>query len=579
MGLSDIFNKHNDAVEKNNAVEKHYNDIILSKDYYLSSHTNFSHPQVPNIMVLGCTGSGKSRLFVKPNILQMNSNYVITDVIPEYVDSTGDFLKNNGYEVKVFNFLNYYQSTSNYYSDKYNPFVYCNTKEDVLVISKIITKRIVSDNDYENSTDPFFEDTIKFFLMSCVGLMLYRRKDGAIPSFYSLVKLIEKVREGRSIKESELAKMFKDAVKDEHLSEDHAWFMKHWSDILDYPDKSLDNAVTSITKFFDSLSDGFMEYTKEDELNLYNIVKKKYSLFMILPYCERVSFLIEILYEQMWKIVYSYGDTADEKFRYLKMKNGETVRVYTAKESEDHGFNEEIESVKNARIEYVSPKSSTEENDFVTGIHKIKDSKGKYITENIRFYNGVYNIVSAKGEYITHKATRKDAEDYIEMLKDAEIERPKSRTPYDIRFILDEFPNMFPILDLKHKLPLLHGYNISFDIICQSIKQLEGDDVKKAMPSDCLFPIKIYMGGDETETCKYFAKMSDNISEKDIPRMSYDEELVWIDGKGSEIIKKYDYPSHKNYKLCWDCVEECEFDNNADREDILKNWRKNRRYF
>jgi len=91
------------------------NNMILSNDVFLNMNTRetlFNN----NILVIGGSGSGKSRFFVKPNVLQANANYVITDPAGEMLASMGKFLENQGYEIRVFNLVEMDKSHC------YNPF-------------------------------------------------------------------------------------------------------------------------------------------------------------------------------------------------------------------------------------------------------------------------------------------------------------------------------------------------------------------------------------------------------------------------------------------------------------------------
>ena len=92
-------------------------NMLLTKDVALNLNTYITRRN-NNVVVVGGSGSGKSRFFVKPNILQANTNYVITDPAGDLLQSTGEFLKRQGYEIKVFNLVEMTKS------DCYNPFNY-----------------------------------------------------------------------------------------------------------------------------------------------------------------------------------------------------------------------------------------------------------------------------------------------------------------------------------------------------------------------------------------------------------------------------------------------------------------------
>ena len=85
-----------------------------------------SHALNDNVIVMGSSGTGKTHSFVKPNILQMNTNYVVADAKGEILADVGSSLKQNGYDIRVLNLVNLKHSMS------YNPLKYINNDLDLL---------------------------------------------------------------------------------------------------------------------------------------------------------------------------------------------------------------------------------------------------------------------------------------------------------------------------------------------------------------------------------------------------------------------------------------------------------------
>ena len=140
------------------------------------------HRRNLNTMVIGSPGTGKSRFYVKPNLLQCNTSYVITDPKGELLASTGDMLLRNGYDIKVINLVELSKSQG------YNCFSYIRKDEDVL---RLITNLIRNTTPRgSNTNDPFWEKAETALLQA---LMFYLIEDGLKEDqhFGSVLELLE----------------------------------------------------------------------------------------------------------------------------------------------------------------------------------------------------------------------------------------------------------------------------------------------------------------------------------------------------------------------------------------------------
>ena len=137
------------------------NNMILSDNIRLNMDTRKTRRN-NNIMVVGGSGTGKSRFFCKPNILQANCSYVITDPSGELVASQGKFLKEHGYKIKVFNLVDMAHSNC------YNPFHYI---RDDLGVMMLINCLIKNTNNGQKGGDPFWEKSETALLQA---LMFYK---------------------------------------------------------------------------------------------------------------------------------------------------------------------------------------------------------------------------------------------------------------------------------------------------------------------------------------------------------------------------------------------------------------------
>ena len=111
-------------------------NMILSQNVFLSLNSRQTRRN-NNVFVVGGAGTGKSMHFVRPNILQANANYVVTDPFGDLFESTGPFLKENGYKVQVFDLVEMGKS------EKYNPLDLVKTDKDIEDLVKDFMKNSV----------------------------------------------------------------------------------------------------------------------------------------------------------------------------------------------------------------------------------------------------------------------------------------------------------------------------------------------------------------------------------------------------------------------------------------------------
>lgn len=105
-----------------------------------------------NVIVFGPSGSGKSYSVAGPQLLQFNSNYVLSDPKGELLDIYGNVLVSQGYDVKVFNLKDRDKS------DHYNPFAYIHDTDDIVVVAKNLIKNMKEDPRQKNTADPIWEE-------------------------------------------------------------------------------------------------------------------------------------------------------------------------------------------------------------------------------------------------------------------------------------------------------------------------------------------------------------------------------------------------------------------------------------
>lgn len=140
------------------------------------------HQRNLNVLVIGGSGASKTRGYVKPNILEANTNYVITDPKMEVLTATGGFLKSRGYDVRVLNLVNFEQS------DGYNPFRYIRDDKDVLRLVNTLIQATTPKGSHES--DPFWTKS-ETALLQAIILMLVHEAPEYEQNFSMVMRILE----------------------------------------------------------------------------------------------------------------------------------------------------------------------------------------------------------------------------------------------------------------------------------------------------------------------------------------------------------------------------------------------------
>lgn len=115
------------------------NNLLLTQTERITMNSRPKNPQYArnkNVLVVGGSGSGKTRFFVKPNLMQMHSSYVVTDPKVSLLHETGKMLEKNGYDIKTLNTINFKKSM------KYNPFAYIHSEKDILKLVEALIQNM-----------------------------------------------------------------------------------------------------------------------------------------------------------------------------------------------------------------------------------------------------------------------------------------------------------------------------------------------------------------------------------------------------------------------------------------------------
>ena len=143
------------------------NNIILTQTESLTMNNRPKDPRTArnkNVLVVGGSGSGKTRFFIKPNLMQLHSSYVVTDPKGSIAVECGKLMLRNGYKVKIFNSINFKKS------HHYNPFAYIHSEKDIL---KLVTTLIANTKGEGKAGDDFWVKAETLLYCALIGYIHY----------------------------------------------------------------------------------------------------------------------------------------------------------------------------------------------------------------------------------------------------------------------------------------------------------------------------------------------------------------------------------------------------------------------
>lgn len=145
-----------------------YNNVILTQTERLTMNSRPKSPKYArnkNVLVIGGSGSGKTRFFVKPNLMQMHSSYCVTDPKGTILIECGKLLDKGGYRIKVLNTINFQKSMH------YNPFAYLRSEKDILKL--VNTIMVNTKGEGEKSSEDFWTKAEKLYYTALIGYIYY----------------------------------------------------------------------------------------------------------------------------------------------------------------------------------------------------------------------------------------------------------------------------------------------------------------------------------------------------------------------------------------------------------------------
>lgn len=277
------------------------NNIILSQTERITMSSRPANPKYArnkNMLIVGGSGSGKTRFCIKPNLLQMHSSYVVTDPKGSVVNECGHALEKNGYDIKVFNTINFRKSMH------YNPFAYIHSEKDIL---KLVTALMANTKGEGKGNDPFWEKAETLLYTALIAYIHYEAPTEE-QNFSTLLEMLN------SMEVREEDENFKNAV-DMLFDELEAVEPDHFA-VRQYKKYKLAAGKTAKTILvscgarlapFDIAE--LREITSYDELELDTLGDKKTALFLIMSDTDATfNFLIAMIYSQMFNLLCEKAD-------------------------------------------------------------------------------------------------------------------------------------------------------------------------------------------------------------------------------------------------------------------------------
>ena len=280
---------------------KFQNNIILTQTERLTMNSrpkNAKTARNKNVLIVGGSGSGKTRFFIKPNLMQLHSSYVVTDPKGQLVLETGRLLERAGYKISVLNTINFKKSMH------YNPFAYIHSEKDIL---KLVTCLIANTTGSGQKGDEFWTNAEKLLYMALIGYIHYEAPEEE-QNFGTMLEMLNsmEVRE-----DDEEFKNPVDCLFDELKAKDPGHFaVRQYAKYKLAAGKTAKSILVSCGARlapFDIAE--LRDLTTYDELALDTLGDRKTALFLIMSDTDSTfNFLISMVYTQLFNLLCEKAD-------------------------------------------------------------------------------------------------------------------------------------------------------------------------------------------------------------------------------------------------------------------------------
>ena len=280
---------------------KFEDNIILTKTERLMMSNRPKNPanaRNKNVLIIGGSGSGKTRFWLKPNLLQMHSSYVVTDPKGSIVIECGNALLKNGYNIKIFNTINFKKSMH------YNPFAYIHSEKDIL---KLVTTLIANTKGDGKAGDEFWTKAETLLYCALIGYIHYEAPVEE-QNFSTLIEFLNamEVREDDEEFQNPVDLMF-EALEKKKPNHFAVRQYKKYKLAAGKTAKSILISCGARLAPFDIQE--VRDITAYDELQLDTLGDKKTALFLIMSDTDATfNFLISMIYTQLFNLLCEKAD-------------------------------------------------------------------------------------------------------------------------------------------------------------------------------------------------------------------------------------------------------------------------------
>jgi len=277
------------------------NNVILTQTERLTMNNRPKDPKTArnkNVLIVGGSGSGKTRFFIKPQLMQCHSSYVVTDPKGSVVCECGKMLQKNGYEIRILNTINFKKSM------KYNPFAYIHSEKDIL---KLVTCLIQNTKGEGKGGDDFWLKAETLLYTALIGYIHYEAPEEE-RNFNTLIEMINsmEVREDDEEFENQVDILFRELKE---KNPDH-FAVRQYAKYKLAAGKTAKSILVSCgarLAVFDIAE--LREVTAYDELQLDTLGDRKVALFLIMSDTDdSFNFLISMCYTQLFNLLCEKAD-------------------------------------------------------------------------------------------------------------------------------------------------------------------------------------------------------------------------------------------------------------------------------